>query len=89
MRCPQPEARPELPSWLLEAYPDAVTRKARVTHYCEGRVTRCILEIAPGDYCVAPGILFYGVQVVWCLDCAGVRIEPKVRRRINKRRIRS
>lgn len=75
MRCPQPIERPEVPNTVVEHYPKAVIRRAKITHYCDGRYTRCIYEIGPGDYYVAPGTLSYGAGVVWCLDCVGLSRE--------------
>jgi hypothetical protein len=75
MRCPQPNARPTISDTLLDLYPKAVIRKARVRHYCERRYRSCTCAIGPGDYYMAPGPPCYGAEDVWCLECAGMRIK--------------
>lgn len=74
MHCLQPKTRPEVPAWLAEHYPNGKVRKARIQHFCDGRVTsRCVMTIEPGDYYFEPGDRHYGALVQWCLHCAGMR----------------
>lgn len=75
MHCEQPRKRPAVPRWILDIHPKAVVRKARVQHYCSGRVTNCSMEIEAGDFYVAPGMTSYGVGDVWCLHCSGLRVQ--------------